>query len=115
MKNKWIFIAILIVNCFLSAFSQVLLKKASIKKYRSVIWSYLNPLVISGYGLFFIVLCTNVFLLKFLPLSVVNPVTETLPVVLSFLFGYLIFGESISVRKILGLFFIVIGIAVILI
>ena len=114
MNNNFLLILILIANCFLSAFSQVLLKKASLKDYSSFIRSYLNVLVICGYGLFFLVLCVNVFLLRVLPLSVVNPIAEALPIVLSILAGRVLFGERITKRQIYGELLIVIGIVIIL-
>ena len=44
---------ILILSVFIAAVSQILLKKSALKKYTSVIWEYLNPYVIVGYGLMF--------------------------------------------------------------
>lgn len=113
-ESKWLLIIVMIANCFLSAFSQALLKKSALKEYSSPIRSYLNALVICGYGLFFVVLCVNVFLLKFLPLSVVSPVTEILPIGLSFVAGRLLFRESFPLRKIIGSVLIFAGIFFIL-
>lgn len=115
MKNNALFILVLIANCFLSAFSQTLLKKASLKDYSSFIRSYLNVLVICGYGLFFLVLYVNVFLLRVLPLSVVNPIAETLPIVLSFFAGRLFFKEKITAWKIIGMILVLSGILIIII
>lgn len=113
-SGKWLYVLILVANCVLSAFSQVLLKKASLKEYGSALRQYLNALVICGYGLFFVVLMVNVYLLRFLPLSVLNPVAETLPIVLSFVSGRLLFGERITVWKIIGGGLIMLGMIVIL-
>lgn len=114
MKNSWLFAALLIANCVLSAFSQTLLKKAALKDYGSFVRAYLNPLVVCGYGLFFAVLCLNVFLLKFLPMTVVSPVSETLPIALSFVSGRLFFNEKITAWKIAGMILIASGIVVLL-
>lgn len=115
MGNKWIFILFLIANCFLSAFSQVLLKKAALKTESSLVRQYLNLYVMCGYAFFFVVLCVNVFLLKHLPLSVLNPVAEALPIALSFVVGWLFFGENLSKRKICGGVLIVAGIVVVVV
>ena len=114
MSAKIFYIIILVVNCFLSAFSQVLLKKASLKNYGSFLRQYLNPLVISGYGLFFVVLCVNIFLLRYLPLSIENSVCESLPMLLSFVFGRFFFAEKLGISNIIGGIFIVSGIFIIL-
>lgn len=114
-ESKWIFILILVANCFLSAFSQVLLKKAALKNENYFVRQYLNPYVLLGYALFFVVLCVNVFLLKHLPLLVLNPVAEALPIALSFVAGGLFFGENLSKRKICGGILIVAGIVVVLV
>lgn len=114
-EHKLFLIIVLILNCFISAFSQVLLKKASLKNYDSFFRQYLNPYVIIGYGVFFIVLCVNIFMLKYLPLSVVNPVAEALPIVLSFVAGKLVFNEKISKFTVAGAVLIICGIVLILI
>ena len=43
---------VLLLGVFISAISQVMLKKASQKKYASVMQEYLNPLVIFAYVIF---------------------------------------------------------------
>ena len=114
-SEKSMYILILLANCVISAFSQILLKKASLKSYGSTVRQYLNALVILGYGLFFVVLALNVWLLRFLPLSVLNPVAETLPILLSFASGRLLFGEQITIWKLLSGALVVAGMAVILV
>lgn len=114
MDERVLYILVLIINCFISAFSQVLLKKASLKDYGSFLKQYLNAYVILGYGLFFVVLFLNVYLLRKLPLAVVSPVGESLPIVLSFVSGRLIFNEKFSARKINGTVVILLGMCVIL-
>lgn len=50
MNSKTIiYAAVLLIGVFISAISQVMLKKASQKTYKSVIREYLNPLVITSY------------------------------------------------------------------
>lgn len=41
-----------LLGVFLSSVSQVMLKKAAMRKYSSVVQEYLNPLVIFAYGIF---------------------------------------------------------------
>lgn len=115
VNHKLFCILILVLNCCISSFSQILLKKSSLRSYDSVIKEYLNPYVIIGYGLFFVVLLVNVLLLKYLPIAIVNPVGETLPIVLAFFSGMLFFNEEFTFQKVLGIIIIISGIIVILI
>ena len=114
MAENIFYTLILIMNCFISAFSQVLLKKASLRDYKSFIRQYFNLYVLFGYGLFFLVLFVNVILLRKLPLTVVSPVGESLSIVLSFLSGWFIFKEKLSTRKVIGAVVILFGMCVIL-
>ena len=45
---------ILILSVVVASFSQILLKKSAQKTYRSIIYEYLNPYVICGYGMMFL-------------------------------------------------------------
>lgn len=68
---------ILILSVFIAAVSQILLKKSALKKYTSVIWEYLNPYVIVGYGLMFGSTILTIIALKGMAYSNV-PVIECL-------------------------------------
>ena len=47
-------VIILLCSVLIASFSQILLKKSAGKTYRSVIFEYLNPYVICGYGMMFL-------------------------------------------------------------
>lgn len=51
------YIGIWMFSVLISSFSQVLLKIAANKKYDSRIKEYLNPIVITAYGIFFCPRC----------------------------------------------------------
>ena len=87
------YFAIMIFSGMLSAFSQVLLKKASMHKYESFLKQYLNPYVVCGYGLFFVVLLVNIYLLRHIPITVTSAISESLPLVLSFVTGRIFFED----------------------
>ena len=112
MISNFIYILILVLMCFVSAFSQVLLKKASLHKYESFLQQYLNPYVICGYLLFFIVIVVNIFLLRHIPITVTSAISESLPLILSFITGKVFFAESFSKQKIIGGILIIAGILV---
>ena len=112
MSSKYFYILILVLMCFVSAFSQVLLKKASMHKYESFFRQYINPYVVCGYGLFFVVLLVNIYLLRYIPITVTSGISESLPLVLSFVTGRIFFEESITKQKLKGGLFIIVGILV---
>lgn len=114
MNNKLFYILLLIVSCFISAISQVLLKKATQKEYSSFIKQYLNFLVIIAYLLFFTVVIVNIYILRFIPMTIMNPIAETLPYILSIVFGRLFFNEKITIKKIIGSMIIVLGIIILI-
>ncbi len=110
MTEKLLFIGLLIVTCVMSAVSQVMLKKAAQKEYKSFIAQYLNFWVIISYMIFFIVVIGNIYVLKKLPMTVLGPIAETLPFILSIFFGRIFFHEKITTRKIVGSLLIIAGI-----
>ena len=113
MTEKLFFVGLLIVTCVMSAVSQVMLKKAAQKEYKSFITQYLNFWVITAYMIFFIVVIGNIYVLKKLPMTVLGPIAETLPFILSIIFGYIFFKEKITFRKLLGSLLIIGGIIVV--
>ena len=96
---------------FLSAVSQVMLKKAAMREYESPIKEYLNPLVISAYALF--VVCTLITVLSYagIPMSL-GPVLEATSYVYVTFFGVKIFHEHVGKEKIAAIGLILVGIGV---
>lgn len=112
MWNNPVFCALLLlVGVFISAISQVMLKKASMKKYSSPIFEYLNPLVISAYALFFGTTLLSILAYRGIPLSL-GPVLEATSYIYVTFFGVVIFKEKINKKKIVALTCIICGILV---
>ena len=91
--------------------SQLLLKKSATQEHTSFLREYLNPYVLSGYGL----LCLSMFLtiLAFRGLDYKNgPVIESLGYVLVLFLSRIFFGERITGRKVAGTVFILAGMLV---
>ncbi|MBQ3642545.1 EamA family transporter [bacterium] len=105
------YIAILIFSVFISAFSQVLLKKSAIKTYSSFIKEYLNFYVIPAYAIYFLAVFLDLLALRKVPVSFV-PVAESSSYVFVLIFGRIFFKESFSNRKILAMILIMSGIVV---
>ena len=103
--------AILVTGTFISSISQVLLKKAAMKHYDSVIREYLNPHVIFAYALFFAATIASVLAYRGIPLSM-GPVLEGSAYIFVTFFGVTIFKEKINVKKIISLLLILSGIAI---
>lgn len=101
----------LLCGVFISAISQVMLKKAALKKYDNVVKEYLNPLVIFAYVLFVGTTFLSILAYRGIPLSM-GPILEATSYIYVTIFGVKIFGEKINKKKILALIFIVVGIVI---
>lgn len=104
----------LFISVIISAFSQVLLKKSALKSYDSPIKEYLNPYVISGYGIFFLAVLLDMLALKKVPVSYI-PIVESSSYIFIIIFSKIFFNEKISKRKALAILIIIAGVAVYLI
>lgn len=110
-KTVLIYALVLLTGVFISAISQVMLKKAAMKKYDSVIKEYLNPLVIVAYVLFVGTTFLSIIAYKGIPLSM-GPVLEATSYIYVTIFGVTIFKEKMNKKKIASLVLIVAGIVV---
>ena len=106
-----IYIFILLFSVFISAFSQVLLKKSALKTYGSFWREYLNIYVVPAYAIYFVAVFLDLIALKKVPVSFV-PVAEASSYVFVLIFGKLFFREKFSARKILAMILILAGIVV---
>lgn len=103
--------AILVFSVFISAFSQVLLKKSALKSYDSFIREYLNFYVLPAYAIYFLAVFLDLIALRKVPVSFV-PVAEASSYIFVLLFGRIFFRESFSKRKVLAMALILAGIVV---
>lgn len=102
---------ILLAGTFISAVSQVILKKAAMKTYDSKIAEYMNFPVIFAYTLFLLTTLMCVIAYKVVPLSF-GPVLESTSYLYVTVFGVLFFKEKVTKKKLLALALILAGIAV---
>ena len=103
--------SLLLLGVFISAISQVMLKKEAMKKHDSVSREYLNFRVIIAYCLFLGTTFLSIFAYKVVPLSM-GPVLESTSYIWITLFGVIIFREKITKRKFIALTLIVFGIII---
>ncbi len=112
MKNSELMYAcILLAGVFISAISQVMLKKAAMKTYESKIKEYLNPLVFFAYVMFVGTTFLSIIAYRGIPLSM-GPVLEATSYIYVTVFGVRIFHEKMNQKKFLALCFIVGGIII---
>ena len=102
---------VLLLGVFISSISQVMLKKAAVKQYKSFRKEYLNPLVIFAYILFVGTTLLSIVAYKGIPLSM-GPVLEATSYLYITFFGVKIFHEDINRKKIIALGMIIVGILI---
>ena len=110
-KTVLLYSLILLAGVFISAISQVMLKKAAMKTYKDKISEYLNPLVIFAYVLFIGTTFLSILAYKGIPLSL-GPVLESTSYIYVTIFGVKIFHEKMNKKKYLALGLIIAGILV---
>jgi drug/metabolite transporter (DMT)-like permease len=105
------YIIAMLISVMVASVSQILLKKSTLKSYGSVIREYVNPYVISGYGLLMVSMLLTVY--AYSGMAYKNgPVIESLGNVFVLILSYFVFGEKISSKKLLGISIIIAGIII---
>ena len=111
MGQMILYMGIMLTGTFVSAVSQIILKKAAQKEYPNKLAEYLNAPVIIAYLLFFGATLCAVTAYKVVPLSV-GPLLEATGYVWVAILGRIVLGEHIGKRKALGLVIIIVGVVV---
>ena len=107
----FLFSCIIVLGAFISAVSQIMLKKSAQKTYPSRLREYLNPLVIVAYALFFGCTLITMYGLKVVPLSL-SPALEATGYIFVAVLSYIFLKEKLTIRQIIGMVLIAAGIAV---
>lgn len=110
-KTVLAYSCVLLFGVFVSAISQVMLKKAALKEYDSRIKEYLNPLVIFAYVMFVGTTLLSILAYRGIPLSM-GPILEATSYIYVTFFGVVIFKERIGAKKIIALALIILGICI---
>lgn len=110
-KTVLIYACVLLLGVFVSAISQVMLKKSAMKQYDSKIKEYMNPLVIIAYIMFVGTTFLSIIAYKGIPLSM-GPILEATSYIYVTFFGAKIFGEKLNLRKVVAMGLIIFGIIV---
>lgn len=102
-------VLIYLITPFLSAVSQLILKRAADNPRLNGIRTYLNAPVILAYTLFFGCMLLNVFALRTLDLTIAS-VLEASGYIYVMLLSFLFLKEKITPRRLIGNLVIVVGI-----
>lgn len=102
-------VIIYLITPFLSALSQLILKKAADNPKLTGIRAYLNLPVIAAYGLFFGCMLLNVVALRTLDLTIAS-VLEASSYIYVMVLSWLFLKERISKRRLIGNLIIIVGI-----
>ncbi len=102
---------IIIATAFFSALSQILLNVSAGKTYKNRIFEYLNPYVITSYGILFLVLMVNTYCMRYIPLKNAHAVAASTYVFVLIL-SRIFLKEKVTIKKIVGNIIIVLGIII---
>lgn len=105
------YILLFLGSVFLSSVSQVILKKSAMEPHENKLKEYLNIKVILAYALFFMCTLFTVIAYRKVPLSL-GPILEATSYVYIMLFGFFLFKEKMTLRKIVGNICIILGIVI---
>ncbi|WP_346675753.1 multidrug ABC transporter [Enorma phocaeensis] len=103
--------ALNLFGVFISAISQVMLKKSAMREHSSAVAEYLNPLVIFAYTLFVAATLLSVIAYRGIPLSM-GPILDATGYIYVTAFGVLIFHEKLNARRVFALALIIVGIVI---
>lgn len=112
MEEINLFYILVIAGIFLSACSQLLLKKSADRKHRSFLRSMLNWRVITAYTIFFGSLFINITAMSKGVKLKDMPILESLGYVFVPLLSYMVLKEKITKRTLVSIVLILIGIYV---
>lgn len=102
---------VMLLDVFISSISQVMLKKAAEKEYKSFFDEYLNPLVFFAYVIFVVATFLTIFAYKVVPLSM-GPILDATGYIYVTIFGVKIFHEKINKKRFISLALIIVGIII---
>lgn len=111
MGELALFAGLNLLGVFVSAVSQVLLKRSAGREHGSVLREYLNPWVVSAYALFVGATLLSVVSYRGIPLSM-GPILDATGYLWVTLFGVTVFHERLGARRLVALALIIAGIVV---
>jgi len=111
MSSILIYSIIYLIGVVISAFAQILLKKAAMIKRESKIKEYLNFKTMFAYFIFFSATLCTVLSYKYVPMSM-GPILGTTEYLFIALLSYFFLKEKIKKKKLIGILVIVAGVLI---
>ena len=111
MNDVVIFSLIMLVSVFIASCSQVLLKISADRGHRNRISEYFNLRVMIAYLMFAVSTFFGMFVLRFIPLSLVS-VIESVAYAYVAILSRIILKEKITKRKLIGIIMIFSGVII---
>ena len=111
MLFRSVYFSIFLVSVFISAISQIVLKRAASREYKNKIAEYMNLRVIAAYSLFFISSLMTVFAYKGVPLTL-GPILESTGYIYIAILSVIFLKEKATRKKIIGNVLIIIGVVI---
>lgn len=105
------YLLLMFAGTFFSAVSQILLKQSAGKKYKSIIFEYLNWRVITAYGISFSVLLLNTYAYTKVDMRY-GAVIDTFSYVFVMLLSYFLLKERFNKGQLIGNLIIITGVMV---
>lgn len=111
MSKLALYSCMFIFSVFISSVSQIILKKSAAMHYSNKINEYINPRVLSAYGIFLISTLITMYAYKYVPISM-GSVLESLGYIFVVFLSRFYLGERLGTRKLIGIMIIIVGIVV---
>ncbi len=104
---------VIVLVVLLSTAAQLLMKKSAASAHKSILFEYLNPVVLFGYLLFLTGTIINLYVLSHVKLAVASALTESLTFLFAIIAGRIFFKERLTKRKIIGSAIILLGVMIV--
>lgn len=105
------YVAVFLLSVFIASCAQIILKTSADMEHASLIREYMNPRVIIGYLILFASTLITIIGYRGVELKM-GPVLESSGYVFVLVLSHFFLHEKMSIKKILGIIFIVAGIVV---
>ena len=104
-------VGLVLTGTFITAISQIMLKKSAQHNYNNQLAEYINPLVVGGYALLLGTTLITVLALRYIPMSLAAALDSTGQIFVPVL-SFLILKEHINRQKLIGMLIIILGLVI---
>ena len=105
------YVIVYLMSVFVASISQIILKKSAAKKYKNIIYEYLNVRVVVAYSMFVVSTFLTMYAYKVVPLTL-GTLLEAVGYIYIPILSYIFLKEKITKSRVIGSVIIIIGILV---